>query len=405
MGRTANTLPPGTVLGGKYQLVRLIGEGSMGAVYEAVQAGIGRRVALKTVAAGHVKNARRLGREAEAAGALNHPNIVQVSDVHIDPEGTSYLVMELLEGESLDAIARREPLSEERLLSMMRQVADALDAAHAAGIIHRDLKPANLFVTRTSALGEVVKVLDFGVAKLEDRRTQLTEAGNIVGTPLYMAPEQIRGASLGPQADLWSLGVVMYEVLAGATPFGAATWQDLLKTILLEDYAPLERVRAGLPAPLYAAVRQCLIKDPSARVQSARELDRLFASAQTQLGLESAPAKAVPSVAPSSTSRAKPTEVFGGHEDGAPITAELGAMNPGERTSTPASPLDLRAMLSTGEKDELRKGVETDQAATDPTVDIPSPRQLPAPPLWLYIACGAAFVVMVAVLVLVLVAD
>ncbi|MEM6957974.1 MAG: serine/threonine-protein kinase, partial [Myxococcota bacterium] len=374
-----------------------------------VQAGIGRRVALKTVAAGHVKNARRLGREAEAAGALNHPNIVQVSDVHIDPEGTSYLVMELLEGESLDAIARREPLSEERLLSMMRQVADALDAAHTAGIIHRDLKPANLFVTRTSALGEVVKVLDFGVAKLEDRRTQLTEAGNIVGTPLYMAPEQIRGASLGPQADLWSLGVVMYEVLAGVTPFGAATWQDLLKTILLEDYAPLERVRAGLPAPLYAAVRQCLVKDPSARVQSARELDRLFASAQTQLGLESAPAKAVPSVAPATMSRAKPTEVFGGHDDGA-VTAELGAMNPGaanqgERASTPASPLDLRAMLSTGEKDELRKGVETDQAATDPTVYIPSPRQLPAPPLWLYIACGVAFVVMVAVLVLVLVAD
>lgn len=418
----SKTLPPGTLLGGRYELVRAIGEGSMGAVYEAIQVGIGRRVALKTVKAGSHQQVRRLAREAQAAGSLNHPNIVQVNDVHIDPNGVSFLVMELLQGQSVDAIAAEGLMEPARVVRMVRQVLDALQCAHAANIVHRDLKPANLFVTKTGTLGEVVKVLDFGVAKLEARYTQLTEAGNIVGTPMYMAPEQIRGGIVSGATDLWSVGVVLHELLAGHAPFGAESWQELLGVILRDAPEPLERARPGLPAPLYSAVRRALEKATADRVASAHEMDRLLQAAEMQLGVESRPALK-PTPAPVRRTavqggRPKMTERIGSlNED----LAEHEARQPKAHSTEAigASPLDLRNLLSTGEKGVLVQGdkpespespespkspettgprdestVRTEQL---PTASTPG---LPPPPRWLFVLLGAATLGVVVGLVL-----
>lgn len=402
----SKTLPPGTLLGGRYQLIRAIGEGSMGAVYEAVQVGIGRRVALKTVQAGSTQQARRLAREAQAAGALNHPNIVQVNDVHIDTNGVSYLVMELLQGQSVDAIAEQGLMEPSRVVRMVRQVLDALQCAHEANIVHRDLKPANLFVTETGTLGEVVKVLDFGVAKLEARHTQLTGAGNIVGTPLYMAPEQIRGGTVSGATDLWSVGVVLYELLAGRAPFSADSWQDLLGVILQEAPEPLERARPGLPAPLYSAVRRALEKATADRVATAHEMDRLLQAAETQLGVKSRPSLVPAPVAPKPRKTAvqggspKSTERIGSlNEDLAAQDVHRAIAQSGEPLAP--SPLDLRNLLSTGEKDVLVHK-EPDQAQTlldtqqTEPMSAMSSAGIPPPPRWLFVALGVATLVVLA---------
>ncbi|MFK7999925.1 MAG: serine/threonine-protein kinase [Polyangiales bacterium] len=399
----SKTLAPGTLLGSRYELIRAIGEGSMGAVYEAVQVGIGRRVALKTVKAGSHQQARRLAREAQAAGALNHPNIVQVNDVHIDTSGVSFLVMELLEGQSVEAIAAEGRMEPARVVRMVRQVLDALQCAHQANIVHRDLKPANLFVTKTGTLGEVVKVLDFGVAKLEARYTQLTEAGNIVGTPLYMAPEQIRGGIVSGATDLWSVGVLLHELLAGHPPFSAGSWQDLLGVILKEAPVPLEKARPGLPAPLYSAVRRALEKATADRLSTADEMDRLLQAAETQLGVKSRPAlKAITS--PTQPRRTavqggspKSTERIGSlNED----LAELHVHQPKVQSGEPLapSPLDLRNLLSTGEKGVLTHGEAEDPDATmdavhtAQTARVEQTGGLPPPPRWLFVALGVGFV-------------
>lgn len=377
----------------------------MGAVYEAVQVGIGRRVALKTVQAGSHQQARRLAREAQAAGALNHPNIVQVNDVHIDTSGVSFLVMELLEGQSVEAIAAEGLMEPARVVRMVRQVLDALQCAHQANIVHRDLKPANLFVTKTGTLGEVVKVLDFGVAKLEARYTQLTQAGNIVGTPLYMAPEQIRGGIVSGATDLWSVGVVLHELLAGRPPFSADSWQDLLGVILRETPEPLERARPGLPAPLYSAVRRALEKATADRVATAHEMDRLLQAAETQLGVKSRPVlEAV--AAPSKPRRTavqggspKSTERIGSlNEDLAALHVHQPKVQSGEALGP--SPLDLRNLLSTGEKGVLTHGEAEDedesmtleQSHTANTHRVEQIPGLPPPPRWLFVVLGLAFV-------------
>lgn len=404
------TLAPGTLLGGRYELIRAIGEGSMGAVYEAIQVGIGRRVALKTVKAGSHQQARRLAREAQAAGALNHPNIVQVNDVHIDTTGVSFLVMELLEGHSVEAIAAQGLMEPARVVRMVRQVLDALQCAHQANIVHRDLKPANLFVTKTGTLGEVVKVLDFGVAKLEARYTQLTEAGNIVGTPLYMAPEQIRGGIVSGATDIWSVGVVLHELLAGRPPFSADSWQDLLGVILKKAPVPLEKARPGLPAPLYSAVRRALEKATADRLATADEMDRLLQAAETQLGVKSRPAlKAITAPTPPRKTAVqggspKSTERIGSlNEDLAALHERQPKIQSGEPLAP--SPLDLRNLLSTGEKGVLTHGEAENPNApaavnTSITALVESPAGLPAPPRWLFVVLAVGFVVVLVGLML-----
>ena len=191
----------GRTLSGKFRLVRLLGEGGYGAVYEAHQEALGRAVAIKRLHPAAARNAQalqRFRREAEACARLGHPHIVAVYDFVLDDPSGPYLVMELLKGESFSALLRREaPLDEERTAILFRQVLSALAAAHSAGVVHRDIKPGNIFVTESPTLGTIAKVLDFGVAKrAEDDTAPLTRPGDLVGTLSYMAPEQAYGAVL-----------------------------------------------------------------------------------------------------------------------------------------------------------------------------------------------------------------
>jgi serine/threonine protein kinase len=225
---------------GPYEILSALGAGGMGEVYRARDPRLGRDVAIKTVRGliSH-EQSQRLELEARATAALNHPNIVAVYDVGFASD-LAYIVTELLEGETLHALLRRGPLDVPHAISMASQIADALAAAHAKGIVHRDLKPENVFVLP----GGRIKVLDFGLAKLIaaddavgaslETMSALTVAGEVVGTAAYLAPEQARCGAVDFRADIFSFGCVLYEMLAGHSPFRADTFADTLIAILKE---------------------------------------------------------------------------------------------------------------------------------------------------------------------------
>ena len=269
----------GTVLGGRYRLRALLGRGGMGSVYAAVQEDLGRNVAVKILdplLAGDPGQLERFRREALASAALGHPNIVQVTDFsaptnHEPP----FLVMELLAGQSLGQLLDRESVvSPQRIAFIASQLLSALGAAHAAGIVHRDIKPDNVFLVSTSAFHDLVKVLDFGIAKLatEEGGVRLTGTGAMLGTPAYMAPEQARGAVVDHRADLYAVGATMYQALAGRLPHDAPSFPAMLFAIVEQTPEPLGRLRPDLPPSLVAVVERAMAKDPNARFRSAEEM-------------------------------------------------------------------------------------------------------------------------------------
>jgi TolB-like protein len=280
-------IAPGTRLG-PYEIVALIGAGGMGEVYRGTDTRLGREVAVKVLPshfAADREHVRRFEREARAVASLNHPHILTVHDVGTH-EGTSYVVTELLEGQTLRERLARHPPTVEECLSLAAQVAQGLAAAHRRGVVHRDIKPENLFVTSDG----VLKILDFGLARHvppaahgEPEPTQSTETreGVVVGTVAYMAPEQARGMPVDCRADVFAFGVVLYEMLSGRHPFRAATPTDTVATIL-RDEPPL--LPAHVPAPLAAVVRRCLAKEPGQRYQGGGELKVAFDALQHAAG-------------------------------------------------------------------------------------------------------------------------
>ena len=269
---------------GRYRIEERIGAGGMGVVYRAHDTLLERDVAIKFLPehyAGLPRALKRFQREARAASTLNHPNICTIYDVG-EHDGQPYIVMELLEGETLKERVIGEPLALDQILDYGVQIACALEASHAAGIIHRDIKPANVFVT----IRGVVKVLDFGLAKLmpelaepeqEDggppRRSPLdSSASTIMGTAAYMSPEQAERADLDPRTDLYSLGAVLYEMATGQLPFDDTTSALLQRAILHEKPPPPTKLKPGLPRGLEAIIVKALAKDPEARCQTAGEL-------------------------------------------------------------------------------------------------------------------------------------
>ncbi|HVS33045.1 MAG TPA: protein kinase [Thermoanaerobaculia bacterium] len=286
-------LSPGTKLG-RFSVVRQLGAGAMGEVYLAEDPDIERQVAIKTVrlaeheslegsAGTHLR--LRLQREAKAAGRLVHPNIVTLFEAG-ESEGLYYLVFEYIEGTDLASRMRRPPALElAEILRIGRETAAALDAAHRVGIVHRDIKPANILLTRDGA----VKVGDFGIAALTGQGAHLTQTGSVIGTPQYLSPEQVRSElPLDGRSDLFSLGVMLYELLGGKRPFEGGSVAALLYEIVMAEPRHLGELRPDLPPRLTATVMRLLEKDPGGRFASAGELrDEL---ARIERGLDDAPA-------------------------------------------------------------------------------------------------------------------
>ena len=268
----------------RYTIVSKLGGGGMGVVYEAEDAELGRRVAIKFLPekAGRSAHALdRFKREARAASALNHPHICTIHDIGVY-EGKPFLVMERLRGETVKSAIERQALSIEKITSLGEQIADGLDAAHRAGIVHRDLKPANLFVTER---GEA-KILDFGLAKMASgesatdvtpdaltvAKDHLTALGSTIGTVAYMSPEQARGEPVDARSDLFSLGVVLYEMATGRLPFQGGGTAEFYAAILKEDPILPSQLNSEIPQPLEQVMLKLLEKDRAMRYQSAADM-------------------------------------------------------------------------------------------------------------------------------------
>jgi serine/threonine protein kinase/Tol biopolymer transport system component len=271
------TITPGTKLG-EYEVKSLLGSGGMGEVYRARDSRLGRDVAIKVLPSflsADSERLRRFEQEARAAAALNHPNILAVHQMGTY-QGAPYLVSELLEGETLREQIKRGRLPIRKAIDYGVQIARGLAAAHEKGIVHRDLKPENLFVTKDGR----VKILDFGLAKLTqagsensaDTLTKGTEAGMVMGTVGYMAPEQVRGQTADHRADIFAFGAILYEMLAGKRAFQKPTSAETMTAILNEDPPGISQVTTNLPPALQRVVHRCLEKNPEQRFQSASDL-------------------------------------------------------------------------------------------------------------------------------------
>jgi serine/threonine protein kinase len=288
----------GHTLDEKYRLEERLGIGGMGTVYRARHLLIDRPVAVKVLNQRFVEDeaARtRFRREARAAGRLQHANAVTVTDFGESHDGYVYLVMELLEGRTLrDILAKEAPLDAARAVSLMMQISAAVAAAHDAGIIHRDLKPANIFIVQRAEVPAVVKVLDFGIAKLaaesldEDEPMTLTQIGAMIGTPRYMSPEQCDGAELTPAADVYSLGVILYEMLTGTVPFSGSTPLAIAMKHTSETPRNPREFVSTIPTALEQVVLHTLQKQPQDRPANAAEFRKELMATAERLGLEHA---------------------------------------------------------------------------------------------------------------------
>ena len=285
----------GRVLDEKYRLDARLGEGGMGTVYRATHLLIERPVAVKVLNSRLVTDEaarERFRREARAAGRLRHTNAVAVTDFGETSDGLVYIVMELLEGRSLrEMLAAEAPLEAARAVSLMLQTSAAVGAAHEEGIIHRDLKPGNIFVVQRPSVPHIVKVLDFGIAKLATDATDggspitLTEAGVMIGTPRYMSPEQCDGAPLTPASDVYSLGVILYEMLTGEPPFTGATPLSVALKHSAEAPRPPREINQNIPPEIEEVVLHALEKKPADRPPDAGALRRELYAVSERLGL------------------------------------------------------------------------------------------------------------------------
>ena len=296
----------GHTLDEKYLLEETLGVGGMGTVYRAKHLLIDKPVAVKVLNQRFVVDeaARlRFQREARAAGRLQHQNAVTVTDFGQTHDGLVYIVMELLVGRTLrDVLAKEAPLDPARAVSIMLQVSEAVAAAHEAGIIHRDLKPANIFIVQRVDAPSLVKVLDFGIAKLaadtlEEDDPTLTVIGAVIGTPRYMCPEQYEETELTPAADVYSLGVILYEMLTGMVPFSGSSPLAIALKHVSEPPTRPRSVVASIPVELEQVVLHALEKQPADRPRDAAEFKRELFETAERLGLENAAITSAPDLA------------------------------------------------------------------------------------------------------------
>ncbi len=323
----------GKTVGGRYRVAGVLGEGGMGRVYNAEQQ-MGtsvRRVAVKTLLAQFAKDPQtvaRFMREVGTVSELEHPNTIKVYDFgQIEGSGELYIAMELLQGQALeDALASGQPMAPERVDRIVGQVCGSLQEAHDKGIVHRDLKPANIFLTTRAGEEDVVKVLDFGIAKRDGKDSKqeqkLTQQGTILGTPPYMSPEQFTGKELDNRSDIYSLAILVYEMLTGRLPFEADTpWQWMTQHMQAQPY-PFESTAgaATIPTKMRQAILHALEKDPAKRPSTVREFFEEFTIGATRMsvvGLGAGGIAGIPSMPTTSVGAARP----GGTQIGEPLFA------------------------------------------------------------------------------------
>ena len=264
----------GAILGETYEITRLLGEGGMGAVWEARHLRLpGKRFAVKVLhgqAAQDHEAYSRFRREAEIASRIGHPNIIEVLDWNTLPSGTPYLVLEFLDGEDLAGRLAGGALSVEQALSIGRQIGSALKAAHAADVVHRDLKPGNIFLVPREVGGEItdhVKVLDFGISKIRNSQTVQTQDAVLLGTPQYMAPEQALGKNneIDGRTDVFALGAICYEMLTGKPPFAGNTLAEVVFKVVYEPVPPLAALAPHVDPSIIAAIEKAMAKAPNDR--------------------------------------------------------------------------------------------------------------------------------------------
>jgi len=360
---TPETFDPllGSTLAGRYLIIRRIGEGGMGAVYEAKHTVIGKRIAVKVLLEKFHSQSdfvARLLQEARLASSIGHENIVDVTDFGTTDDGRSFVIMEFLEGEPLAQLVMRDaPLPVERSLRIARQVASALGAAHAKGIFHRDVKPENVYLVKRGD-ADFVKVVDFGISKAVKQGGQgedgpdsyrLTHTGLLLGTPLYMSPEQARGEEdLDHRVDIWALGVLLYECLTGEVPFRANNYLGIISQVLTHQAVPPSRLRPelGIPAAVENVVMRAMEKDRNRRYQAMatleRDLERLLAGDQN-VGL---PDPSSTRLAPISALEAGPRRWHLGLAAALALVAGIGfalLRSPAERQSATAAPTTATA--------------------------------------------------------------
>jgi hypothetical protein len=347
----------GHLLGGKYRIVRRIGVGGMGSVYEAKHAGLGTPLAIKVLLPQLAKVptlADRFRREAQVSATLRSPHVIQVTDVDQLADGRPYLVMELLVGESLqDHLEAAKSLSREESVDLTLQILLGLECAHALGVVHRDLKPGNVFLD-TRGVGRTAKLLDFGVAKVKatPEFQALTRPGMVMGTPEYMAPEQAFSADQADaRSDLYSVGVMLYEMLSGALPAEGSLPLAVAHQVMTNQVRPLRELCPGLPQGLLNLVHRAMQPERSARFESALEMRRALSAFAGELSVAGRVAASV-ALGP------RPPQVSGGPAG----TEKVAAMAPVAIGATPASavrPLDAeggaaRAHGFTGEMSRFR---------------------------------------------------
>jgi serine/threonine-protein kinase len=286
---------PGDVLDGKYRVERVLGVGGMGIVVAATHVQLETRVALKFLlpeVLGHPQVVQRFAREARAAVQIQSEHVARVIDVSTLPTGSPYMVMEYLEGGDLSqALAKSGAMPVGQSVNYLLQACEAIAEAHALGIVHRDLKPANLFLARRPGRDPIVKVLDFGISKSGDGATSgLTQTSNVMGSPQYMSPEQMMSAkNVDARADIWALGVILYELLTGAPPFVAETMPEIVFMVTQRDATRLAEKRPDLPSALSGVIARALAREPAQRYANVAELARAlapFAPPRSEISIE-----------------------------------------------------------------------------------------------------------------------